>query len=615
MSGLPPVKIDNLDKIFMDECLSVIPKRLHKGLIDAHGQLYPNDRQGANLLLLNAREVQEKLAVIQTKYLSLSPSRKHSSVCADLITAEGIESGAKYCDYMGVGRPVFPKNETDEHQKNSQSSAIKRMTSSDWWERKLKIKQNRDKEARAISYGRVYRAGEVYTTDENVKRYANKQAESKEWIEASVLLSEELEEVNLSDVIGNTVANPYNRFAEYMVRVKGDEEIADRNPASYGIIKQLPNRMTFDREGGTRSDIALLDDLSREGEKMVKVVFTLTCPSRFHRYSKSGDAWHKNRKYDESTPKDAQAWLQETWTRVTREWERPDSTLNAYGYKVLEQHHAGTVHSHIAIYVQAHHIQPLIELFYVQALRGDDGNEAGALKRRLNWKIIATKGGMTSYMTKYISKGITGADFEDLESGKPSEQVLIRMLAHRSLWGLRQFAFYRSPSVMVWRELYRMPDDVEHDNPTIEKARKAVKAGDWSAYVDAQGGCFCKSTERPIKVLRVDKLDESGNPLLNQYGERIDQIRGVVCDTETVITRAKQWMLINVNAITRLLEGKYKSMGNPVADLGNELDALIQKSVDSKQLHKLAEYAGVQIFPPLDLFKISPQKVEHDHVF
>ncbi len=607
MSGLPPVKIPVFDQLFIDECLAIIPKRLHKALLEHHASLYPKDRQGANLLLLNAREVQENIARLQAKYLTLSPARKHALVCSDLIADEGIEVGANYCKSVGIGAPLFPKEETDPNSKNSQASAIKRMGSQEWWERRLQKHHARLNESAAIRSGKVYRKGEVYVSDKTVGKYADKQMEAKAWLDASVLISDENEEVKLADVVDASVANPYNRFAEYMTRVKGMEAIADREPVNPDLIKALPYRMTYGA-GGFRSDVSKLDAIASEENTIVKIAFALTVPSRFHPYRKTNNGYIKNPKYDNSTPKDAQAWLQETWGLTTREWERKDSPIDAYGFKVLEVHHAGTVHNHLAIYVRAEDCQRLINLFYEKALRGDEGKEAGALKHRLNWKIMASEGGMVNYMTKYISKGITGADFEDLQAGEASHDTLIRIMAHRSLWGVRQFAFYRSPSVTVWRELRRLREQ-EQENPVIELARQAAINSDWAAYVDAQGGAFLSMRDRPIKALVEIQKDAKGDALLNQYGERLDSIKGIEADGVKVITRTKKWALLNVEALKSLLEAQYKRLsGSSADDLGNGLNDVIARAMDSKKIHKLAEFAGVQIFPPLDLYEITPQE-------
>jgi len=76
MSGNPPIKIFPDDQFFIDNCLAAIPKRMHKGLMERYAVLSPHDRQGANLILLNAREEQEKIAQVQAKYLTLKPANE-----------------------------------------------------------------------------------------------------------------------------------------------------------------------------------------------------------------------------------------------------------------------------------------------------------------------------------------------------------------------------------------------------------------------------------------------------------------------------------------------------------------------------------------------------------
>ncbi len=221
---------------------------------------------------------------------------------------------------------------------------------------------------------------------------------------------------------------------------------------------------------------------------------------------------------------------------------------------------------------------------------------------------------MVSYMVKYITKGLTGADWQDLQAGVPSDQTILKIMARKSVWGLRQYAFWNAPSVMAWRELRRITDVQE--NPLLESARLAAHGKDWKAYTEINGGAACSARTRPIRMMRQPKQDaETATDALNQYGEIINQVRGLLVDGAEVRTRLKDWYLLNIGSLNKLLVQKFlRESDTKKSDLpptfSDDIQGVIDQAKTQGKLSKLAERAGIVMFssssslggsPPLGL--------------
>jgi len=517
--------------------------------------------------------------------------------------------------------PPFPKVDVDPTLKNSRAAVSRRLCSPGWWERQLAKKYRRDAEAVQIRAGNVCKGVSPYVSQEAVDRHKDAMLATEAWKKQAVLISSEGDEISL-DGNQHEHAASFIRFAEYMVRINGMAKIAGDNYLSGDALEALPDFLkqgTKAKNGGGFADIGELGVLAgADPEQWVGIFFTLTAPSRFHRYTvdRITKQVKLNEKYDtKKTPSDARDWLQETWKLTQTAWKRRTQKIqpvDGLGTRMDESHHDGVSHYHYAIWVKAKDAQRAVQMFYDKALRGEytdrvkrrwacqygiarDATEAGALVRRLNFKVMTSAPGMVSYMVKYITKGITGADWDDLKEGIPSDETIVHIMARKSVWGLRQYAFWNAPSIMAWRELRRM--EGKQESPVLEAARIAAKAKDWKAYTEANGGAGCASRARPIRMFRETKTNkEPQQPDLNQYGEIVEQVRGLLVEGVEKRTRLKDWYLLSLGSLESILISKAERMAGYVPSFGEEIHNLVMQAKDQGKLSRIADAAGIVMF-------------------
>lgn len=384
-----------------------------------------------------------------------------------------------------------------------------RVTSPDWWARKLIAKALKDAEAKRIVSGEVARGRQVYCSDDSVAHFLERQKATLATMENQVLVSDDGDEIDMLQILQSSIANPQNRRAELMVRMAGFEQYADDN--------------------------------GHQG-----VFFTITCPSKYHRYSGHG----LNENYAH-TPKLGQKYLTTLWAQIRAKIDRQGFT--PYGFRVSEPHHDGTPHWHMLLFMPPEHIQPVTDIIRHYALL-EDGAEQGASEHRFTAKAIVkeiiTKDGVkrvsaTGYMAKYIAKNI-GFDIGDdsEEQGATTFEVAHRVRAWASLWAIRQFQQIGGAPVTVWRELRRLRDD-EIPDATIRVARDCCIANDWAGFLDAMGGVYVPRAEREIQLLKKSPVDPlTGEILLNRYREVVMKVVGIATQAIDLLTHLKHWSIV-----------------------------------------------------------------------
>ncbi len=400
-----------------------------------------------------------------------------------------------------------------------------------WWARQLKTVRSRYLELLEIATGQVGKD----IKRKGISPYSSKQAQG-EFIEArrsgrEFLGKMELESdtgavIDLLTAVDAGMANPVNRRNELMLRMRETEELA--------------TEMGY-----------------------VGVFYTLTCPSKYHPNS---DKWNG------ATPKDAQSYLVQTWSRARSKLNRLG--LNYFGIRVAEPHADSCPHWHMMLFIPKNKVQwvnAIIRKYFISEDRDelikryDDRPNLVAVykKQRQKWgykksqgikakepqKFYRTftprftavlmdpsKGSAAGYIAKYISKNIDGYQVSDHEDDETGESIKVNpVLCWASTWGIRQFQFQGSPSVTVYRELRKQREKVDHVE--LEQVRDAADRGSWIDFVKLMGG-MCIGRDANFKTAYEE------TPFGNKYGEAVRRVKGVsdIEQTVSLLTRVTQWV-------------------------------------------------------------------------
>lgn len=362
-----------------------------------------------------------------------------------------------------------------------------------WWRRMLRNVTSRNVEKYSIDLGLVHRNAGVYVSDESMQRRQQQKRRNKRAMEKCILENELGQEYNLQELIEKSLANPANRRAELMVRIRGTEEVS----------KTLGH---------------------------AAVLYTITCPSRMHaRLSISGDA---NPKYDGTSPEYAQKYLTKLWAQMRAQLAREG--LMYYGFRVVEPHHDGTPHWHLLLFMAKQTIKSVTSVLRTYAMR-EDGDEKGAAEHRFTEvKVDPKKGSATGYIAKYISKSIDGYGVDDDFYGNDAKDAAKRISTWASIWGVRQFQQLGGPPVTLYRELRRIQGN-DLKGLALE-AWQAADNGDWETFIKLMGGPNISRKDCPLKIAR--QWSDEPNRYMEPKGYKII---GVSYGNVLVPTRIHQW--------------------------------------------------------------------------
>lgn len=419
-----------------------------------------------------------------------------------VVESSGGEIGTAYqalcIAVRGSGlKPIASKEELKQY---GYAGAIARMTCPRWHRRQARIRYARQIDRAARELGQVYKGRACYVGDTAYTLNKQRAQHTAETLAEMVAINEQGEQIELAELADKGTGNPYNRFAELMVKVKGFEAIADE-----------------EGHGG--------------------LFITVTAPSNYHAASAKGG--RVNPKFDPSTsPRKAQAWMQSAWTKARAAFGR--LYCNVYGLRVAEPHHDGCPHWHLCLFASdTASVEAIIKRYWsVDA-------EAGAATNRVKIKALdSSKGSAAGYCVKYLSKALTGARInstkttgengELFELDATPEEGVARIKAWASTWGIRQFQTIGGAPVGIWRELRRIKSPLENEG--LEKIRLAADGSDYAEYIRLMGGIEAKSADRPVKIWREEV---SG---VGMYGDdKKPVIRGVEYQGQKTATREHEW--------------------------------------------------------------------------
>ena len=419
----------------------------------------------------------------------------------------------------GIEPPELPARATGRTLERAQAAAVRRMMCPRWWLRHIRQEHGRWLENVARKNGFIGRhVGSPYVSDATLRAYRDMRRRNRSILAELDAVCEELDlRIPLLDAVDASTANPKNRQAEMMLRVRGLEEWA----TARGWVGSF---------------------------------WTLTTPSRYHRWSqdkKDKTKFWPNRKWDGSTPRDGQLWLRNVWARIRAKLARAGVTL--CGLRVAEPHHDGCPHWHVLVFGPAETLREAAAIARRYMLQ-DCPDEPGASERRFKVEDIdPERGSAAGYVAKYIAKHVdadaTGLEGEaDYESGLRYEvnedeykrgerpEALDRVLAWASLWGIRQFQFFRAGPVTVWRELRRLDAAEAKRNEHVRAAWEAANAEAWGGMGKADWREFLRAMEKhPIQLF--------SRVVPTEYGDERRRVVGLECGGRIFVTREHEWKI------------------------------------------------------------------------
>lgn len=443
--------------------------------------------------------------------------------CANIVAAEGLDSHEAldpiYEMVTGYGLAWPSKGLFGD------DAAMLRACDCRWWVRQARVLKVRAMDQLARSFRMVHAKAQPYCSNEAVRLRKLQAKRNRATLEGFEAVNQEGDAYTLAELSDLSISNPTNRRHELMVRMRGFEQLAEQ----------------FGHEG---------------------LFITLSCPSRFHPMRQIKNARgqlvrvEENKKYDGSTPRDAQAWMNKTWSLIRAELDRQN--IRCYGFRVVEPHADGCPHWHQLLFFLPDVLKQVRFIFRKYCVLRE--YEKGAREFRVKIvKIDRSRGSAAGYIAKYISKSIDGSHIDDDLLGNSGFEASTRICAWASAWGIRQFQQIGGGSVTVWRELRRL-DDAEG---VTEVARAAADSSDWAAYclLQGAGSAFVVRDLQPVRVaywLEHDaKTGEVIDESFNKYGE---EHRGKLFGVEAVfeakyfLTRFFTWTIQRVGEAAKAVK-------------------------------------------------------------
>ncbi len=453
---------------FKRRMVAPLPARWAKKALAEHGRRSKSSSEvEANRWLLNIGRLAGSCHI--------PPEASDSDIC-DLAKRKAGEAAGLLETFKGSNaRPTLERlcrraGITPPASKIDDGQAIARMTDHQWWRPWLRRLHGSESEALARSLGFVHETAGRYVSDEAVSRRKQQMRRNRATLEATELVSEDGEILNLAEIYDSSLANKSLRRAELMVRAKGYEQTA--------------------LETGH-----------------VGLFLTFTCPGRMH--ARSFKSSLPNPAHDGSTAADGHAYLQGNWERMRAALERRG--IKPYGLRIAEPHHDGTPHWHMLLFVTPEHAAELIAIMRHYALL-ESPNEPGAAQHRFKVDHIRQeKGSAVGYLVKYVCKNLDGEGLGEELDGVPPNESALRVETWAGVHRIRQFQAFGEPPVSIWRELRRIPAErIDTAPAAVQAAHLAAqktedRQADYGAYIKACGGAGLKRKDCLLTIAMEEK--------------------------------------------------------------------------------------------------------------
>jgi hypothetical protein len=450
---------------------------------------------------------------------------------------------ALYRDIAGMSRAFnvspmywtkFTKGKLDA---TSAIAGMSRLVNSDWWLSQLKGQRTRWRESLLIAIGKVNRDASPYASKQAIREVRSRRLSNLDYLKSRDLENVETgERISLIDKVMASISNPEIRRMELMSTIAGTEKYAAAN-----------------------GDVGMF--------------LTITTPSKFHPTRMVGKGDNKlvqrNHSWDKEayTPKDAQRYLCGIWSKMRTAFK--DSGLSVYGMRVVEPHHDATPHWHMMLFTKPAMRKPVIDIMRKYAMK-EDGDERGAAKNRFDCKHL-NRGGAAGYIAKYIAKNIDGYALEgerDHETGELLTDSAAAVTAWAATWRIPQFHPIGLPTMGSYRECRRIRSIslTETFDEEVEAVRAAADAGDFMAYMTAQGGANVPRDDQTVRVARRVANE------LNAYDEEVKKVVGIFAphlgESHVYETRTTQWRIVASAVDAEVLTAKSAS-GAPRSPVNN----------------------------------------------
>ncbi|WP_157885648.1 replication endonuclease [Pseudohongiella nitratireducens] len=390
-----------------------------------------------------------------------------------------------------------------------------------WWRRQVRRIQAREVDELARSWRLVHNKGEIYCSDDTLKRRTKQKARNKKLLQRLEAENDIGQTYTLDELAALGISNPEIKRAELMTRMRGFEELAQ----STGKVGEF---------------------------------YTITCPSKYH---STLDRGIPNEKWNKSTVREAHEYLTDMWGRIRACLHRRN--IEVFGFRVAEPHHDGCPHWHLLLFCDYSDIGTIRSIFTRYALQ-EDGEEPGAKRNRFKAvSIDPAKGSAAGYIAKYVAKNVDGFKLHDDLYGHDAKLSAARIDAWASCHGIRQFQQIGGPSVTVWRELRRLQGE---EDGIIEECRQAADSANWCAFCLLMGS----GRGQALQIVRVNQLDTDTGELCiatektvkqyeNRYGEPVTgRIVGLIGQGCAAVTRLWDWTVRQIDHITSHVRSKPK---------------------------------------------------------